>query len=100
MLVLFHAWEYSLIGLAILAGLWYHPVFLAAVLGHLGHITADNLANATHPFAYSILYRASHGFRHNELAHTPTPAMPESGVPVWAQIEPWLWRLIHRNKGR
>ena len=97
MLVLFHAWEYSLIGLGILAGLWYHPVFLAAVLGHIGHVTADSLANSTHPLAYSIMYRVSRGFRLDKLTRTPTPVMPESGVPLWARIEPWLWRLIHRD---
>ena len=41
----FHAWEYSIAGLLMLGLIYYHPVFLAAVLAHLGHVTADHFHN-------------------------------------------------------
>ena len=60
--VLFHAWEYSLIGLLILTMALYHPVLLGVFLGHLSHVVTDHLVNRLSPFGYSILYRLSRGF--------------------------------------
>ena len=60
--VLFHAWEYSLIGLAILAVVYNHPILWGVVLGHLAHVTTDQLVNRLSTFGYSILYRISRRF--------------------------------------
>ena len=66
--VLFHAWEYSLIGLLILTMVLYHPVFLGALLGHIAHVTTDHLVNRLSPFGYSILYRLSKRFDRTYIA--------------------------------
>lgn len=55
--VLFHAWEYSLIGLLILTIAFYHPVLLGLLLGHLSHVATDHSVNRLSPFGYSIIYR-------------------------------------------
>ncbi len=57
-LVLLHGWEYSIAGLLILGLVFYHPIFLAAVLGHLGHVATDHFHNRLTPLGYFILYRA------------------------------------------
>ena len=60
--VLFHAWEYSLAGLAVWAFVFLNPLFLGAVLGHLAHVTTDHAANHLSRYAYSIVYRVAKGF--------------------------------------
>ena len=60
--VLFHAWEYSLAGLAIWAFVLLNPLLLGAVLGHLAHVTTDHAANRLSRYAYSIVYRTAKGF--------------------------------------
>ena len=55
--VLFHAWEYSLVGLLILTIAFYHPVLLGLLLGHLSHVATDHSVNRLSPFGYSIIYR-------------------------------------------
>ena len=52
-----HAWEYSAAGILVLASVWYHPLLVAFVVGHLSHVTADHLHNRLVGFGYSLLYR-------------------------------------------
>jgi len=74
--VLFHAWEYSLIGLLILTMALYHPVLLGVLLGHLSHVVTDHLVNRLSPFGYSITYRLFRRFHgayitpHNHEEHS------------------------------
>jgi len=60
--VLFHAWEYSLTGLAVWAFVFLNPLLLGAVLGHLAHVITDHAANHLSRYAYSIVYRIAKGF--------------------------------------
>ena len=98
--LLFHGWEFSLIGLIAVTTIWYHPVLLAAVLGHLGHLVGDQLYNKPiHRMAYSIIYRAYVGFSRKRLfGDSPTTfskTMHES-IPLWRFIEPKLLWLGSR----
>ena len=100
MIVFFHAWEYVLAAGFVLAMIWFHPIFLGALLGHAGHLITDQLANRPHPFAYSIVYRISQRFNFERLSGTnngPT-TMRNQHVPIWGRIEPWLWRLLNNSK--
>ena len=87
--VLFHAWEYSLTGLAIWAFVFLNPLLLGAVLGHLAHVATDHAANHLSRYAYSIVYRAAKGFDSayirlpNNSGHCHRPAF-------------WLLKLDHR----
>jgi hypothetical protein len=58
-----HAWEWLLgcAGAVWLTGGALWSVGLALGYGH--HLITDHLRNAGNPAGYSILYRASHGFR-------------------------------------
>ena len=77
--VLFHAWEYSLTGLAVWAFVFLNPLFLGAVLGHLAHVTTDHATNHLSRFAYSIVYRVAKRFDaayilpQNDSGHADTP---------------------------
>ena len=89
----FHAWEYTAAGFIAL-GFWYHPILLAATLGHLSHMVIDQLTNEVRPLAYSLIYRIRHRFARTELS----PRWSEdssllSPTPLWGRIEPTGWRL-------
>jgi len=94
----FHAWEYSLVGLLVVGLAFYHPVLLAAVLAHLGHVAADHFHNRMAPWGYSIIYRLTARFdsnvispNHNVLrSYESWPRM----VPFGKRIEPWYQRKI------
>ena len=97
----FHAWEFTFVGLGMLGvlGFWDHPLFLAAVLGYTSHLVIDQLGNHTHPLAYFISYRASHGFKRRHL----TPHLFEKSyrvlrgpIPLWGKLEPRLYRIYLR----
>ncbi len=60
--VLFHAWEYSLAGLAVWAFVFPSPLLLGAVLGHLAHVSTDHVANHLSRFGYFVVYRIAKGF--------------------------------------
>jgi hypothetical protein len=101
MLSLFHAWEYSFIALAVLLVFWYHPLFLAAILGHLGHLLGDQLAHRVYPLTYFITYRASRGFARRRIGPCrgePSDSFSGELVPLWGRVEPWLWRLVSRAR--
>jgi len=94
----FHAWEYSMAGLLLVGLVYYHPVLLAAVLAHLGHVTTDNFHNRLAPWGYFITYRAFVRFdvaritpNHNVLySYKSWPRM----VPFGKRLEPWYQRKI------
>ncbi len=93
--LLFHGWEYSIAGLILAAAVWAHPVFLAATLGHLGHLIGDQIGNRPeHPLAYSLVYRTSRRFQRNKLfgesrQRNLSEALEQS-IPLWHLIEPRL----------
>ena len=94
----FHAWEYSIAGLVIVGLVYYHPVLLAAVLAHLGHVSTDHFHNRLAPWGYSITYRAMVKFDANRVApnhnvlysYASWPGM----LPFGKRIEPWYRRKI------
>ena len=96
--VLFHAWEYSIAGLLVLVFGYYHPILLAVVLAHLGHVATDHFHNRLTPLAYFILYRAWVGFNAAKIApgirieysYLSLPGM----FPVKRLWEPWYRRYI------
>ena len=93
LLIPFHAWEYSAAGLVAILTLWQEPWFLAAVLAHLAHMAADQLANPTRPMAYFLSYRASVGFRRERLlTGTPGPFADvlRKNIPLSRWLESWL----------
>ena len=55
--LLFHAWEYSVIGVITLAVAFFHPIFLALVLAQFAHVATDHFHNGLAPRAYFISYR-------------------------------------------
>ena len=92
--LLFHAWEYVAIGLVLIVGVWNDPVFVAAVLGLLGHLLGDQIGNRpTDPMTYSIAYRASKRFRGDRMFERVPTTLSEtlhSNIPLWRFIEPRL----------
>ena len=62
-----HAWEYSLVGLGLIAFGLSNPIFLGGVLGHLTHVGADHWHNCLGRFGYSITYRAIKGFNFESI---------------------------------
>ncbi len=99
-LIIFHAWEFSLIGLVALFAFWQHPIFIAAVLGHVAHITADQIANKLHPMAYLITYRISHKFdRRHLIGDRPIWSFSQvlhANIPLWGTFEPFVLKVLSR----
>ena len=96
--LIFHAWEYAVVALALSLTIWQHPVLLAAALGHIGHLIGDQLANRPKSkLAYSMVFRMSAGFDHRrlfeELPTTLSQALGRS-IPLWSLIETRLPRRI------
>ena len=97
-LVLLHGWEYSIVGLLVLNLVFYHPIFLAVVLAHLGHVATDHFHNRLSPLGYSIVYRAWVRFDaqkiapgiHLEYSYLSLPGM----FPMRRMWEPWYRRKI------
>ena len=75
--VLFHGWEYSLVGLVIMSFFFHPPIFIAAVLGHLSHMITDQWHNSPAKRMYFITYRASKGF--NTAAFGSDQIRPSQG---------------------
>ena len=96
--LIFHAWEFSLVGLLLVGLVYYHPVLLAAALAHLGHVATDHFHNRLAPWSYFITYRALVRFDTARIApnqdvllsYRSWPAM----VPFGKRIEPWYKRRI------
>lgn len=97
--VFFHGWEYSAVALVLVLAVWYHPVLLAAVLGHIGHLICDQVGNRPmHPMAYSVIYRISSGFDRLRLAGEVPDTFSEafSKIPLWPKVEPLVVRIVSR----
>jgi hypothetical protein len=94
-----HAWEFAAIGLVAVA-LWYHPLFLAAVLGQLSHVITDHFTNHLKPWGYSITYRAANKFLGARLMRPRGIELSHEKKPLWAYIEPTVWRMIVRRRRR
>ena len=95
MVRLLHAWEYTAAGFIAL-GFWYHPILLAATLGHLSHLMLDQVTNDVRPLAYSLIYRIRHRFARAELGlrRSEDSSLPLlRPTPLWGRIEPTGWRL-------
>ena len=97
-IVPFHGWEYSVIGLLILGTVFYHPIFLAAVLGHLGHVATDHFHNRLTPLGYFILYRVWVRFDAGKIAPGRDPDDFHHNLPNFFPFgrlwEPWYRRRI------
>lgn len=96
-LVLLHGWEYSIAGLITLGLVFYHPVFLGLVLGHLGHVVTDHFHNRLTPLGYSIIYRAWVGFDAEKIAPGRDPATYHHNLPAFFPFR-FLWESWYRRK--
>ena len=97
-----HGWEYSVAGILVLWFAFYHPVFLAVIIGHLSHVATDHLHNRLTPLGYFVLYRAWVRFDARKIApgrgstyfhHHVTSSFPFRGLwESWylRKVEPWL----------
>lgn len=106
--VLFHAWEYSAIGLVTLAAIFFHPFLLGVVFAHLVHVATDHLHNRLSPFAYFICYRIIKRFDSAQIAPGYDVMYAYRGWPKlfpfsrwltpWFQrrIEPWFEERVRR----
>ena len=96
--LLFHAWEYPIVGLLVLGLIYYYPLLLAVTLGHLGHIATDHFHNRLAPWGYFMTYRAVVQFdaarvapNHNVLySYRSWPGL----LPFGKRLEPWYQRKI------
>jgi hypothetical protein len=95
--VLFHAWEYSIAGLLVLGFAYYHPILLAVVLAHLGHVATDHFHNRLTPLGYSILYRAWVGFDAAKIAPGIRLEYSYLSLPGLFPMK-WLWEPWYRRK--
>ncbi len=103
-----HAWEYSLAGLVAVGAVAYHPLFLALVLAHLAHVATDHFHNGLPPLTYFMSYRIAKRFATAEilpgynvmLAHKTWPKMLPYGRKLlpWYQrrVEPWFEERVIR----
>ncbi len=93
-----HGWEYSIAGLLVLCFAFYHPIFLAAVIGHLSHVATDHFHNRLTPLGYFVVYKAWVRFDARKIAigrdsayfhHNLASFFPFRGL--W---EPWYLRKV------
>ena len=102
--LLLHGWEYGILGLVLIAAGWHHPLLVAAVLGHLGHLTADQIDNRpVNVLAYFVAYRLYCRFDLKRLFGEPYPTLSEAlhhSIPLWRIIEPRLLRVGDRLRRR
>ncbi|MBC8280102.1 MAG: hypothetical protein H8E48_04880 [Chloroflexi bacterium] len=97
-LVLAHGWEYSIIGLLFLGLIFYQPIVLGAVLGHLGHVATDHFHYRLTPLSYFITYRIWVGFDAARIAPGRNPAHYHHNLPSFFPFsrlwEPWYRRSV------
>jgi len=97
-----HTWELSAVGLVALA-FWGHPLLLAAVLAHLGHLVGDFVANRPKSIlTYSLVFRAVLGFERDRLIEPPPDTLSEAlghNIPFWRLLEPRLPGKLSRMLG-
>ena len=93
-----HAWEYSLAGLVALGAVAYHPLFLALVLAHLAHVATDHFHNRLPPFTYFMAYRIAKRFATAEIipGHNVMRAYKfwPKFLPYSRKMLPWYQRRI------
>jgi hypothetical protein len=96
--LLFHAWEYSLVGLVVLAVGFYHPLLLGAMLAHLAHVATDHLSNHLCRSGYSIIYRSVIRFDATIISpyHDVTADYKQLPryLPFGRRFEPWFRKRI------
>ena len=96
--ILFHAWEYSVIGLVLVGAMFFHPFFLAAAVAHLFHVATDHFHNPLSPFSYFIVYRIAKRF--DSAAIVPGYNMMYAFrrwptlFPFGQRLTPWFRRNI------
>ena len=89
--LLFHAWEYSIVGLLVLGLVYYHPVMLAVVLAHLGHVATDHFHNRLAPWGYFLTYRA---FVRFDSAHITPDHNVLHSYKTWPRLFPFGYLLL------
>jgi hypothetical protein len=81
-------------GLFVLASVFYHPLFLAAVAAHLSHVITEHLHNNMSPLGYSIIYRIINRFNASVIAprHNPSDAYWQilDVLPYGKRLAPWF----------
>ena len=102
--LIFHAWEYTIIALALTIGAWQNPVLVAGGLGLLGHLVGDQIANRpAHPLTYSLVFRVYTRFdRTIMFPETPTTLSEtlHHNIPLWRLIEPRLIGIARRFRSK
>lgn len=96
--LLLHAWEYSIAGLLFVGLAYYHPILIAAVLAHLGHVATDHFHNGLAPRVYFVTYRAMIRFNSADIAPNQDLRLAykywPSLLPFGKRLEPWYQRKI------
>ena len=90
--------SHSIIGLLFQGLIFYQPIVLGAVLGHLGHIATDHFHNRLTPLNYFILYRIRVRFDVEKISPGRNPADYHHNLPAFFPFRrfwgPWCWRKI------
>lgn len=73
LILLLHGYEYALLG-TVAAIMTASPPLWVATISYLVHLLADQAENKTLPLGYSLLFRAWHGFRVENLSTVPEAA--------------------------
>lgn len=68
-----HGYEYALVGAGV-ATAYGSALLWIAVISYFIHLLADQLENRTHWLGYSLLFRAWHGFRLDQISTMPEAA--------------------------
>jgi len=68
-----HGYEYAVLG-TIAALLTGHKILGIATVSYMVHLLADQVENHTHILGYSLLFRARHKFRIDEISTVPEAA--------------------------
>lgn len=109
--ILFHGWEYSLIGILVLVSVYYHPILLAVTVSHLGHVATDHIHNRLVPLGYFILYRVWVRFDAVKIAPEINIQNSYRSLPniiplgqLWEpwyrrRVEPWIASRVGRTRG-
>ena len=96
--VLLHAWEYSAIGVVMLAAVFFHPFLLAVVLAHMLHVASDQIHNRVAPFSYFIIYRVAKRFDSAYIAPGYNVMYAYRGwpmlIPFGERLLPWFRRRV------
>ena len=88
--LLFHAWEYLVIGMIALTVAFFHPLLPAVVIAQLGHVATDRFHNRLPTWAYFISYRIARKF---ETAYIAPGYNVMNSYKVWHRMLPFNSRL-------